>query len=95
LARETNEEPTISDATGEGTQGALPASPSYDVAMASVRDFKSMKVIRRLGNGSFGVVALVEDPETHKSIALKSIKLKEASAAQSFLDFISEVTQLI
>jgi hypothetical protein len=43
LASETSEEPIAFDATDEGTQGALPASPSFDVAMATVRDFKSMK----------------------------------------------------
>jgi serine/threonine protein kinase len=40
-------------------------------------------------------VTLVEDPKTHKSIALKPIRLKEASAVQSFTDFISKVSQLI
>jgi hypothetical protein len=94
LARETNEKRIASDATDEGTQGALLASPSSDDTIV-VRDFKSMKMIRRLGNGNFGVMTLAEDPETHESIALKPIKLKEASAAQSFTNVISEVTLLI
>jgi serine/threonine protein kinase len=58
-------------------------------------DFKLMKVIRSLGTGSFGVVTLVEDPETHKSIALKSFKLNEVSERQSFANFINKVNLLI
>jgi serine/threonine protein kinase len=55
------------------------------------KDFKSMKEIRPLGKGTFGVAILVEDPATHQLIALKSIQLKEPSAGTSQNGFIGQV----
>jgi serine/threonine protein kinase len=61
-----------------------------------VRDFEQMKEIRRLGDGSLGVVTLVEDPETGKLIALKSIAIGISSGRREIvLDFMKEVEELI
>jgi hypothetical protein len=43
------------------------------------KDFGSMKEIRRLGQGAFGVVTLIEDQQTHDMIALKSIPVNTSS----------------
>jgi serine/threonine protein kinase len=60
------------------------------------KDFESMKEIRRLGEGSFGVVMLLENEETHELIALKSVDVNKSSDSQkAFFDFINEIEGLI
>jgi serine/threonine protein kinase len=62
----------------------------------SAKDFEKIKEIQRLGKGSFGVVTLVEDPETRQRVALRSIEMEASSDGQKIVsDFMKEVDELI
>jgi TPR repeat protein len=60
-----------------------------------VMDFRNMIQIKELGSGGFGSVSLVEDPETHSQIALKSFYAKNSSETDLTELFTREVELLI
>jgi serine/threonine protein kinase len=66
-----------------------------ELALDRTRHFKSMRKIRELGQGIFGVVNLVEDPKTQERIVATTIKLNESLATHSYADFMEEMESLI
>jgi Ras-related protein Rab-6A len=60
-----------------------------------IKDFNGMRTMRKIGEGAFGVVTLVEDPSTQDQIAVKSIEMNTMGGCDKSELFVREVEMLI
>jgi hypothetical protein len=85
---------TPSSAPGCGDSQVGPVSDGSHAESAFVRDFRGMKEIRFLGEGSYGTVMLVEDESTHEQIAVKTFPEDDQDTCRLFFREIEFLIRL-